>query len=148
MFFLIIKKVLLGIKTLITATATTSTISIIKFNYLFYGLLSFLTITISYYYCYNITITVTTLTATPTTATGIPPFQEKPGPRSNISGAEPVHYFKQPCTDTVNNEILHQANLYCQQYLHSHDVNLQQHPRALGHDFSNLNSTSENSITF
>ena len=95
-----------------------------------------------------LTITVTTLTATPTTATGIPPFQEKPGPRSNIFGAELVHYFKQPCTDTVNNEILHQANLYCQQYLHSHDVYLQQHPRALGHDFANLNSTSENSITF
>ena len=136
---MIIKKVLLGITTLTTATATTSTISIIKFNYLFYCLLSFLTI--------NAAI-VTTLTATPTTATGIPPFQEKPGPRSNISGAEPVHYFKQPCTDTVNNEILHQANLYGQQYLHSHDVYLQQHPRALGHDFANLNSTSENFITF
>ena len=115
------KEVLLGITTHITATATTSTISIINFNYLFYCLLSFPTITADI---------VTKLTATPTTATGIPPFQEKPGPRSNISGAEPVHYFKQPCTDTVNNEILHQANLYSQQYLHSHDINLQQHPRA------------------
>ena len=75
---------------------------------------------------------VTTLTATPTTAIGISPspFQEMPGPRSNISGAEPVHYFKQLCTDTVNNEILHQTNFYGQHYLRSHDVNLQQHPRA------------------
>ena len=72
---------------------------------------------------------VTTLTATPTTAIGIPPFQEKSGSRSNISGAEAVHYFKQPRTDTVNNEILYQTNFYGQQYLHSHDVYLQQHPR-------------------
>ena len=84
-FFLIVKEVLLGITTLITATATTSTISIINFNYLFYCVLSFPTITAAIF---------TTLTATQTTATGIPPFQEKPGPMSNISGAEPVHYFK------------------------------------------------------
>ena len=44
---------------------------------------------------------------------------------SNISGAEPVQYFKQPCTDTVNNEILHQTRLNGQHYLCSHYVNLQ-----------------------
>ena len=69
-FFLIIKNVLLGITTLITATATTSTISIIKFNYLSIALLSFPITTAAI---------VTTLTATPTTATDIPLFQEKPG---------------------------------------------------------------------
>ena len=67
-FFLIIKKVLLGITTLITATATTSTISIINFNYLFYCLLSFRITTAAI---------VTTLTAMPTTTTGFLPFQEK-----------------------------------------------------------------------
>ena len=67
-FFLIIKKVLLGITTLITATATTSTISIINFNYLFYCLLSFPITTAAI---------VTTLTAIPTTTTGFLPFQEK-----------------------------------------------------------------------
>ena len=67
-FFLIIKKVVLGITTLITATGTTSTISIINFNYLFYCLLSFPITTAAI---------VTTLTAIPTITNGFLPFQEK-----------------------------------------------------------------------
>ena len=65
---------------------------------------------------------------------------------SNISGGEPVHHFKQPYTDTVNNEILHQTRLYGKHYIHSHDVNLQD---ILGLEviFTKLNSTSESSIT-
>ena len=109
---MIIKKVLLGITTLVTATATTSTISII---------LSFPITTADI---------VTTLTATLTTATDILPFQERTRTKEQHLWSRTCSLFQQPCTDTVNNEILHQANLYGQQYLHSHDVYLQQHPRA------------------
>ena len=91
-FFLIIKKVLLGITTHITATATTSTNSIIKFNYLFYCHLSFVTITADI---------VTTLTATQTTATGIPPFQEK-------TTTNEQHLWSKTCPLFLNKYVLTQ----------------------------------------
>lgn len=81
------------------------------------------------FYCY-ITSTLTTTdallpfdtTAVPLlTATNIPTFHEQ---TSNTSGAKPVNYSNQLWTDTLNNEILHQINLYCQQYHHSHNEHL------------------------
>ena len=62
--------------------------------------------------------------------TSIPQYQEKPGLTTQLSGAEPVIYFKHLWTDTLSNEILKQTNLYGQQYLQSHVDYLDEHPRA------------------
>ena len=81
----------------------------------------------------------TTSSPTPPTNypdTSIPQYQEKPGPTTQLSGAEPVIYFKHLWTDTLSNEILKQTIIYGQQYLQSHMDYLHEHPRARAHDFS------------
>ena len=71
----------------------------------------------------------TTSSPTPPTNnadTSIPQYQEKPGLTTQLSGAEPVIYFKHLWTDTLSNEIL-------KQYLQSHVDYLDEHPRARAH---------------
>ena len=59
----------------------------------------------------------TTSSPTPPTNyadTSIPQYQEKPGPTTQLSGAEPVIYFKHLWTDTLSNEILRYIyTFYC-----------------------------------
>ena len=65
----------------------------------------------------------------------IPTFSENVGVVPDMSGKEPVDYYRLFISDHVIDNVLEETNRYGDQYVESHQDHLANHPRARSHDF-------------
>ena len=65
----------------------------------------------------------------------IPTFSENVGVVPDMSGKEPVDYYRLFISDHIIDKVLEETNRYGDQYVESHQDHLTNHPRARPHDF-------------
>ena len=70
-----------------------------------------------------------------TNTNGIPVFAENVGVIPDMTGKEPVDYYRLFITDSLLQNVLDETNRYGEQYVQSHQDYLTSHPRARSHDF-------------
>ena len=70
-----------------------------------------------------------------TNRNGLPVFAENVGVIPDMTGKEPVDYYRLFITDSLLQNVLDETNLYGEQYVQSHQNYLTAHPRAKSHDF-------------
>ena len=64
-----------------------------------------------------------------------PTFSENVGVVPDMSGKEPVDYYRLFISDHIIDNVLEETNRYGDQYVESHQDHLANHPRARPHDF-------------
>ena len=69
------------------------------------------------------------------TQNGLPAFAENVGVVPDMTGKEPVDYYRLFITDSLLQNVLDETNHYGEQYVDSHKDHLDTHPRARPHDF-------------
>ena len=70
-----------------------------------------------------------------TNTNGIPVFAENVGVIPDMTGKEPVDYYRLFITDSLLQNVLDETNRYGEQYVQSHQDYVTSHPRARSHDF-------------
>ena len=70
-----------------------------------------------------------------TNTNGNPVFAENVGVIPDMTGKEPVDYYRLFITDSLLQNVLDETNRYGEQYVQSHQDYLTSHPRARSHDF-------------
>ena len=65
----------------------------------------------------------------------IPTFSKNVGVVPDMSGKEPVDYYRLFISDHIIDKVLEETNRYGDQYMESHQDHLTNHPRARPHDF-------------
>ena len=70
-----------------------------------------------------------------TNTNGLPVFAENVGVIPDMTGKEPVDYYRLFITDSLLQNVLDETNRYGEQYVQSHQDYLTSHPRARSHDF-------------
>ena len=70
-----------------------------------------------------------------TNRNGLPVFSENVGVIPDMTGKEPVDYYRLFITDSLLQNVLDETNRYGEQYIQAHQDYLTTHPRARSHDF-------------